>query len=336
MVLQLKSFQDKTKDELIKELKVLKAQLAVLEELETARKRAEEEAELLKIIILSISGAKDLHSALGVALKRVCETTGWILGQAWVPSQDKKYLECSPEWYSKVPGLLEFRKQSEEFKFPPGIGLPGRVWSSKCPAWARDVTQDPNFPRAPVALKVGLKAGLAIPILSGDEAIAVIEFFMFEAREEDVRLVGLVTAVATQLGTVIEKIHAIDEYRNAQERFSGIFNSSKDAIGFCNLDRVIVDVNDSFSKLTGYSKEELIGKKYHEITPVEYHDSEAAVIKRILNTGEPEEYEKEYIRKEGSRVPILLTIFVVKGEHDSPVGIAAIIKDITEQKKKFL
>jgi GAF domain-containing protein len=57
-----------------------------------------------------------------------------------------------------------------------GGRLPGRVWHSKRAAWVRDVTLDDNFPRAVLARESGLKAALALPILSGDEVIAVIEF----------------------------------------------------------------------------------------------------------------------------------------------------------------
>ncbi|MFQ6122898.1 MAG: PAS domain S-box protein, partial [Dehalococcoidales bacterium] len=84
----------------------------------------------------------------------------------------------------------------------------------------------------------------------------------------------------------------------------------------------------------GYSRKELLaGKKYQELTPEEYHEWEAKLVEGVLTTGKPAEYEKEYIRKDGSRIPILLTVFVVKGEGGKPIGVAAIIKDITERKQ---
>jgi len=133
---------------------------------------------------------------------------------------------------------------------------------------------------------------------------------------------------------ITERKKAGEEIRKVQERFSGIYNSSKDAIGYASLDGVLLDVNDSFCKLTGYSRKELLTrKKYQDITPKEYHEYEAKIIERILRTGKPAEYEKEYIRKDGFRVPILLTTFVVKGDDDKPIGLAAIIKDITERKR---
>jgi len=106
------------------------------------------------------------------------------------------------------------------------------------------------------------------------------------------------------------------------------------SVGYASLEGTVVDVNDAFCRLTGYSREEwLAGKKYQDVTPEEYHEYEAKIVERVLATGKPEEYEKEYIRKGGSRVPVLLTTFVVKGTDGKPTGVAAIIKDVTERKR---
>ena len=155
---------------------------------------------------MEVAAARDLSSALDVVLRRVCEKTGWVLGQAWVPNPDGTALECGPVCFcSGEGGLKKFRVASEGSHFRPGVGLPGRVWELKRPAWIEDVTQDPNFPRTKAAAKVGLKAAVGIPILSGDEVIAVIEFFLHESRAENERLVEVITAVAAQLGLVMER-----------------------------------------------------------------------------------------------------------------------------------
>lgn len=74
--------------------------------------------------------------------------------------------------------------------------------------------------------------------------------------------------------------------RSFQERFSGIHKFSKEAIGYASLDGVLIDVNDSYTKLTGYSKEELIfRKKYQDLTPEEYHEFEVQIVEKILTTG---------------------------------------------------
>ena len=154
---------------------------------------------------MEVAAASDLACALEVVLHRVCEKTGWALGQAWVPSQDGTVLECGPVWYGDEANLKSFRAASEECNFVRGIGLPGRVWALQKPAWVEDVRNDPNFPRMEAAKTVGLRTGVGIPILSGDHVIAVIEFFMHESRTANERLVKVITAVAAQLDMVMER-----------------------------------------------------------------------------------------------------------------------------------
>jgi PAS domain S-box-containing protein len=145
---------------------------------------------------------------------------------------------------------------------------------------------------------------------------------------------GRVARIGTVVVDVTDRHQAQEEMRRLQERFGGMYNCSKDGMGFAALDGTMLDVNEAFAALTGYSRQELLsGRRYQEITPEEYHAPQAEIIARIVRTGKPEEYEKEYIRKDGTRVPVLLTTFVVKGDDGRPIGLAAIIKDITERKK---
>src|SRR5437899_346548 len=140
---------------------------------EMADPSREEQLILLQTITMEVAAASDLFSALEVVLGRVCEKTGWVLGQAWVPNPGRTHLECGPVWFGGETDLKRFRAVSEESHFVPGAGLPGRVWKSKQPIWIEDVTLDGNFPRNKAAAKVRLKAVVGIPILSGDEVIAV-------------------------------------------------------------------------------------------------------------------------------------------------------------------
>ena len=195
------------------------------------RRQAQERLSLLQTITMEVAAANDLSSALEVVMRRVCEKTGWVIGQAWIPRHDGTVLDCSPAWFSVAPGLERFRQYSEATIFSPGVPLPGRVWLSKQPAWIQDVTLDTNFLRVQAAGEVGLKAALGIPILSGDEVLAVVEFFMREPRREDERLVKVITAVAAQLDLVIERKRAEQMLRENEAALRASYDRIQDLAG---------------------------------------------------------------------------------------------------------
>ncbi|HLY10959.1 MAG TPA: GAF domain-containing protein [Planctomycetota bacterium] len=167
--------------------------------------KAVEELRLLHALTIALDKCESLSSALGIVLREVCKATGWALGEAWLPSPDDSVLQLGPVWHIPSDRLDAFAAGSTRFKFRPGRGLPGRVWSSGGPAWVTDVRRDLNFPRRKLARQAGIKAGFAIPVLSPEETIAVIEFFVFEQRREDKHLIQLVTAVAAHLGEIIQR-----------------------------------------------------------------------------------------------------------------------------------
>ncbi len=184
----------------------------------TARRRAEQEIQLLQSTTQAISQAQDFNAALEVALAKMCEATACDFGEAWVPRADGRGLECCPAWDARTKGLERFRQASELVTFSPGVGLPGRVWSSKVPQWVQDIStaKDEPFPRVQGAADVGLKAALAVPIMAEGQVLAVLEFLMQESREEDKRLVDLISAVAAQLGSIVIRKRAEDALRMAR------------------------------------------------------------------------------------------------------------------------
>jgi diguanylate cyclase (GGDEF)-like protein/PAS domain S-box-containing protein len=140
--------------------------------------------------------------------------------------------------------------------------------------------------------------------------------------------------VLRQVMSIRENVRAKEAFRELQERFQGIYDSSKDAIAFASFDGTLIDVNEAFASLLGYSQEELLeGKTFHQLTPVEYHQINAEHIRKTIDHEQSPEYEKEYLKKDGSRVPVSVTSFAVKGSDGKPMGLAAIIRDITERKR---
>ena len=114
--------------------------------------------------------------------------------------------------------------------------------------------------------------------------------------------------------------------------FENIFEASKDAIGYAALDGTILLINRAFSELTGFSREELLRMNVRDLIPEQHRKQRDHVVAQVLQTGEPGEYEIEYLRKNGSQVPVSITVFVVKREDGKSIGLAAIVRDLTERK----
>ena len=146
-------------------------------------------------------------------LQAVCESLDWSVGAIWRVDQKDKLLRCVETWHIPSAQVKEFDQGTHSRTFPPGIGLPGRVWSQAQPAWIEDVTRDANFPRASIAAQEGLHAAFGFPILLGTEVLGVLEFFSNQIQQPDRRLLEMMSAIGSQIGQFIERKEAEDALR---------------------------------------------------------------------------------------------------------------------------
>ncbi len=153
-----------------------------------------------------------LSDATPRILQTICETLGWELGGLWVPDRKSNELECLAFWHSPGSNRAEFEEVSMRTRFGPGVGLPGRVWTSLKPVWIPDVGKDNNFPRGPYAKAAGLHAGFAFPILFRAKFLGVMEFFSYEIRQPDTALLAMFGSIGGQIGQFLER------KRNEEER----------------------------------------------------------------------------------------------------------------------
>ncbi|SNQ59325.1 PAS domain S-box protein [Candidatus Methanoperedens nitratireducens] len=298
----------------------------------TERRRAEEEIHLLQTMTRAINEVQDFHSAMEVVLRKVCEATGWDYGDAWFRSKDGTVLECSPAWYGSSMSLEGFRKLSERFTFPPGTGLPGRVWASKKAEWIQDIStcSDTIYPRARIARDAGLKACVGIPIIVNDQVLAVLVFHMFEFREEDKRLVVTISAMATQLGLIIQRKQAEEKIREQ----ATLLDNAQEAIGVRSLEHNLIYWNKGAERLYGWTAEEATGKNPVDFMfkgkeePPQLIEAKRSVLEKGEWTG-----ELHQITKDGRDVVVESHWTLICDSEGKPKSILVINTDITEKRK---
>lgn len=176
----------------------------------TSQKEAEIETQLLKNIAVAINSAKNIEEALMIVLREICTTTGWDYCEAWIPDGNRKSLVAHPVFFLNRSEFAEFRKLSSELMLLKGVGLPGLALESGKTEWL-DLSDKEKFIRSELALNLGLKYGLALPVFANQQIVIVLSFLFRD--QSATSLVGVVTAVASQLGLLIERKQAEDEIR---------------------------------------------------------------------------------------------------------------------------
>ena len=98
------------------------------------------------------------------------------------------------------------------------------------------------------------------------------------------------------------------------------------------IDGRILEANDAFLRMMGYDREDLISGRMHrtDLTPPEWRDRDAHTVAELKRIGTVQPFEKEYFRKDGSRVPVLIGGAMFEEGTSQGVGF---VLDLTERKR---
>jgi PAS domain S-box-containing protein len=133
----------------------------------TDRKLAEAGLQTQHTLAQTLPGAATLPEAATRVLETVGVGLNWELGVFWLVDRSAWVLRCAATWHDPEHGLADFLSVCRRLAPIHGEALPGRVWQSGGPFWVEDVTADPPSARTAVALRLGLRAAVAFPVLGG-------------------------------------------------------------------------------------------------------------------------------------------------------------------------
>jgi len=317
------------------------------------RQQAEEELNLLVSISQAIGAAPDFDRALEVAIARIGRTTGWIYGEAWIPSIGGVTLECSPSWYCDRQGLSadrlaeieRFRQYSQALTFLMDEELPGRALKQRQPQWISEIAdeRDDPFLRLELAADCGFSAAFVVPILapgesqieSGDRPLvsmaarlarsspfpflAVLVFFMEAARSQDQRLANLIAAVSNQLGVVVQ-------HKQIEAEMKALFASMTDTVIILDGGGGFLEVVQTRAERSRDIQNVLIGKTIRNLWPPPQANELMGYIQQVLRT--QKSVQCEYSLDLGDRI-------IWYAGSISPLGDERVIwvaRDITQQR----
>ncbi len=251
------------------------------------------EQQVLYATARALAESDTLEHAAPVMLKAICDALGWQYGAIWEVDRGRNVLQCVATWHPSALPCEEFAAISRETHLAPGVGLPGRVWSTREPAWIPDVTLDPNFPRAPAATRADLHAAFGLPILQGSNVLGVMEFFSRDTLQPTSNLLAMMTTICSQIALYVQRKWAGEEL----DRF---FRLSLDLFCVATFDGYFVRTNPAWETVLGYSDAELRASPFMDFVHPDDRASTGDAVSALVSGGQVMGFENRFRSKSGS------------------------------------
>jgi PAS domain S-box-containing protein len=145
--------------------------------------------------------------------------------------------------------------------------------------------------------------------------------------------IAVLKVLASQAAMTLENARLYRELAAREAKIRRLVDANIVGIFIADFDSRILEANDAFLCMIGYDRDDLLAGRLRwiDLTPPEWLETSRTGVERSMKTGTVAPYEKEYFRKDGSRVPVLIGL--AKQPERSGAQVIAFVLDLSERKR---
>jgi PAS domain S-box-containing protein len=144
--------------------------------------------------------------------------------------------------------------------------------------------------------------------------------------------IAILELLAAQAAISLQNTRLYSDLQEREAKVRRLVDSNVIGTFFLDFEGRIIEANDAFLHMLGQSRDDLVSGRlrWAALTPIEWRDATEQALAQLRATGTCKAFEKEYLRKDGSRVPVLVGAATFDEPRDQGV---AFVLDLTERKK---
>jgi PAS domain S-box-containing protein len=144
--------------------------------------------------------------------------------------------------------------------------------------------------------------------------------------------IAILELLAAQAAISLENTRLYSDLQEREAKVRRLVDSNIIGISIWDFDGRIIEANEAFLHIVGHSRDDIVSGRlrWTELTPTEWHDADERSVAELRATGSCKAFEKEYLRNDGSRVPVLVGATTFGDGQDEGV---AFVLDLTERKR---
>ena len=194
------------------------------------------------------------------------------------------------------------------------------------------MSQNP-FSADPYIAKYNVRSVLCLPLINQGKLIGIL--YLENNLTPHVFTPDRVTVLkllASQAAISLENTGLYRDLADREAKIRRLVDANIIGIFVADLEGRVIEANDAFLRILGYDREDLVSGRvrWTELTPPEWRERDMCTLAELNSTGAVQPFEKEYFRKDGSRVPVLIGGALFKEGSNEAV---AFVLDLSERKR---
>ena len=278
--------------------------------------------------ILAQSGP--VQSTIARIIETICTGLHWDCGGLLMLDRGDGALYMAEAWgdgTAEIARFVEVSRMSRAAPERPG-GIARRVWRENRAIWLEDIADADALRRAEAVKAAGLKTAFAFPIRSRDTTIGVLDFFSRTRRAPDLALLDSVRAIGLQIGQFIERKEAETKLRLAGKTVE----SAAESIIVTDERGYIVDVNPAFSMITGYERDQVLGRSLRMLRSDRQSAADYRAMWAVVRQDGKWQGELWSLRSNGEVFPEWVSICAVRSDDGGVTHFVTVGTDISQRK----
>src|SRR5262249_17481766 len=143
---------------------------------------------------------------------------------------------------------------------------------------------------------------------------------------------AVLLVLASQAAMALENSRLYRDLQQREAKIRRLVDANVVGVVISKADGQVLEANDAFLNMVGLTRDDLESGRvsWTELTPPEWQAVSARAVAQLRDTGSADLFEKEYFRKDGSRVPAMVAAAALEG---NPMQVVAFVVDLTERKQ---
>jgi PAS domain S-box-containing protein len=292
-----------------------------------------EHLDLATVIKVSqaVSGEMVLEKLIDRLMRTAIEHAGAERGLLIVPRGDELQIEA--EATASGEDVTVHLRDSAQTAAALPESLVRYVMRTQETVMLDDASSQNSFSADPYIVQRRARSILSLPLINQGKLIGILYLENnLTPRVFTPDRVTVLKVLASQAAISLENTRLYRDLEDREARIRRLVEANVVGVVMWTLDGAIIGANEAFLHMVQYSHEDIASGRvsWTDLTPAEWRDRDERVVTDLKATGICQPFEKEFIRKNGSRVPALLAGALFEGSSNEGV---AFVLDLSEQKR---